>query len=375
MDVKNKKAPFKMRRHDGFTTVEIVIMLGILTIVTMFGLMGITSARASVRLSGAAREYATYIEKARMHSIRNHADDDTDRASVAINEAKTSYNVTMDLDGNGTLETKTIALPNDVSFETVETIAFDWRGRTMSIVEGVTTSNAQVSITLKNGSSSVSVDVTGSGDITVASQVFDDSVPNVNLRVGDLAAAATPTPSQVGVATPTPTPPLTDGSLPTPTPTPQSDATPTPTPDNSGSGSSGSGSSGSGSSGSGSGSSGSGSQPTPTPSPTPRPAATATPTPTPVTPCTITTDPTSELMIGILGTKTIKVSHNSSSPVTITATSSKPSDLQVTPGSVMSVAAGSSASFTVKSKSILGVYNVTFNAGCGSKTVSVTVLL
>lgn len=80
-------------------------------------------------------------------------------------------------------------------------------------------------------------------------------------------------------------------------------------------------------------------------------------------------------MIGILGTKTIKVSHNSSSPITITATSSKPSDLQVTPGSVTSIGAGTSASFTIKSKSILGVYNVTFNAGCGSQTVSVTVLL
>jgi len=359
MDVQKKKAPYKMRRHDGFTTVEILIMLGILTIITAFGLMGITSARASVRLSGAAREYATYIEKARMHSIRNHADDDTDRASVAINEAKTSYNVKMDFDGNGTMDTKTIALPSDVTFETVETIAFDWRGRTLSIVDDVTTSNAQVSIRLNNGSSTVSVDVTGSGDITVDSQVFDDSVPNVNLRVGDLTAAATPTPTPLELATPTPTPPLTDGSQPTPTPTPASDATPTPTP----------------SLGGGDPTPTPTATPTPTPSPTPRPAATATPTPTPVTPCTITTNPTSELMIGILGTKTIKVSHNSSTPVTITASSSKPSDLQVSPGNVKNIAAGSTASFTVKSKSILGVYNVTFSAPCGSKTVSVTVLL
>ena len=361
MDVKKHKAPFKMRRHDGFSTVEILIMLGILTIVTAFGLMGITSARASVRLSGAAREYATYIEKARMHSIRNHADDDTDRASVAINEAKTSYNVRMDLDGNGTMDTRTIALPNDVTFETVETIAFDWRGRTMSIVDDVMSTNAQVSITLKNSSSSISVDVTGSGDITVDSVVFDDSVPNVNLRVGDLASNATPTPTPLQLATPTATPPLTDGSQPTPTPTPGSDATPTPTPDLGG--------------GTPTPTPTPTPTATPTPSPTPRPTATPTPTPTPVTPCTITTNPTSSLMIGILGTKTIKVSHNSSTPVTITASSSKASDLQVSPGTVKNVAAGSTASFTVKSKSILGTYNVTFSAPCGSKTVSVTVLL
>jgi len=75
------------------------------------------------------------------------------------------------------------------------------------------------------------------------------------------------------------------------------------------------------------------------------------------------------------GTKTIKVSHDSSSAITITATSSKPSDLQVTPGSLASISAGGAGTFTLKSKSTLGTYNVTFSSGCGSKTVSVVVLL
>lgn len=75
------------------------------------------------------------------------------------------------------------------------------------------------------------------------------------------------------------------------------------------------------------------------------------------------------------GTKTIKVSHNSSSPITITASSSKPSDLQVTPGNLPSVTTTGSGTFTLKSKSALGIYNVTFTSGCGSKTVSVVVLL
>src|SRR5688572_11150028 len=114
----------------------------------------------------------------------------------------------MDLDGDGDLETKTITLPNDVSFETVETIGFDWRGRTWSTVDGVTTASAQVSIRLRNGTDSVSVDVTGSGDITIDSGVFDDSVPNVSLKVGDLASGATPEPTPDEVATPTPTPDL-----------------------------------------------------------------------------------------------------------------------------------------------------------------------
>ena len=63
---------------------------------------------------------------------------------------KTSYIVTMDLDGDGDLDTKTIPLPDGVEFDTVETIAFDWRGRTWNTVGALTMSNAQVSIRLKN---------------------------------------------------------------------------------------------------------------------------------------------------------------------------------------------------------------------------------
>src|SRR5687767_3717316 len=235
MDVQKTKAPSKIRRHNGFTTVEILIMTTILAIISVFGLMGITRARASVRLSGAAREYASYIEKARIHSIRNHADEAGERANVAIDDARTSYDVTMDLDGDGDLDTKTITLPSDVTFETVETIAFDWRGRTWSTVGGVTSANAQVSIRLQGANDTVSIDVTGSGDITIDSQVFDDSVPTVTLKVGDLAAGATPVPTPVSEPTPeTPVPVATPdpSQLPIDLPTPPDvgDIIPVPTP-------------------------------------------------------------------------------------------------------------------------------------------------
>ena len=352
MPRQNTKANLKTRKHNGFSMVEILVMATIISIVTAFGLLGITRARASVRLSGAAREYASYVEKARMHSIRRHADEESERASVAIDEAKTSYDVTMDLDGDGTMDSRTITLPDDVSFETVETISFDWRGRTWSTVDGVTTANAQVSIRLRNGSDSVSVDVTGSGDITIDSHVFDDSVPNVTLKVGDLASGATPTPTPVAVATPTPeagpTPDLGD-LIPAPTPDitlPGGNPVPTPSPQGT---------------------------PRPNATPTPTPTATPTPTPTPAT-CTISTDPAT-LVLSMEGTATIKVSHNGNSSISITGTSSKPSDLQVTPGGAQTVGAGSATTFTVKSKKSIGVYSITFSSGCGSKMVPVVVIL
>lgn len=338
----------------GFSTMELIITATIVTIVTAFGLMGVSRARASIRLSGSAREYASYIEKARVYSIRRHADQAADRANVAINDNKTSYNVTMDLDGDGNLDTRTINLPAGIEFDTVETIAFDWRGRTWNIVGGLTRSNAQVSITLKNGSSTVSVDVTGSGDVTIDSRVFDDEVPQVALKVGDLAAGALPLPTpNIGSTLPPTdtsggtnpldgTNPVTDplggggGSTtvtnPTPTPTPTSTPVPTPTP-----------------------------TPTPTPVPTPTPAI-----------CTITTDVSSVAMT-LDATTTVKVSHNSPLSLAITGNSSKASDLQVTPGNPQTVAPGGSTLFTLKSKKSLGVYSVTFSSNCGSKTVPVVV--
>src|SRR5215207_9892803 len=77
----NKQTP---RTGRGFSTIELLITATILTIVTGFGLMGISRAKASIRLSGSAREYASYIEKARLYSIRRHADEAARRASVAI---------------------------------------------------------------------------------------------------------------------------------------------------------------------------------------------------------------------------------------------------------------------------------------------------
>lgn len=354
----NKQTP---RTGRGFSTVELLITATILTIVTGVGLMGITRAKASIRLSGAAREYASYIEKARVYSIRSHADNADERANVAINNDKASYNVSMDLDGDGDLDTRTITLPSGITFETVETIAFDWRGRTWNTVGANTESNAQVSITLKYGSDSVSVDVTGSGDITIDSEVFDDEVPNVHLNVGDLTAGTTPvtTPDTTSTTPPIDTTLPTVPTVPTVPTTPTNPTTPTdpttptnptnPTTDpttNPGGGTT-----------------------TPNPNPDPTPKATPAATPTPVV-CTITSNVPS-LILSLEGTATIKVGHSSSSSLSITASSSKPSELQVS--AVQTVAAGSTGTFTVKSKKAIGIYSITFSSSCGSKTVGVVV--
>jgi Tfp pilus assembly protein FimT len=349
----------RAHRLAGFSTIELLVVGTLLTVITAFGFIGITKARASVRLSGGARQLAAYIEKARIHSIRKHADDAAQRATVAINANKTSYDVTMDLDGNGSMDTRTIDLPTGVSFDpldNLENVSFDWRGRTLRTAGGVTEQNAQVSIRMQNSDDSISIDVTGSGDVTIDSRVFDDSVPNVNLNVGDLSASASPAttpvsgPTPAATASPSPVlPPLGDvvpspspilgGGLPLPTPTPASSPTPSPSP-----------------------------SPSPTPAPNPSPHA----SPSPALTCTITADPGVVIMKRD-SSAMIQISHNANTTISITGTSSKPSDLQVSPGGNQNVGAGSFTTFTVKSKRTMGTYTVRFTAACGSKTVPVAV--
>ncbi len=127
-----------------------------------------------------------------------------ERASITINDDKTSYDVTMDLDGDGDLDTRTVTLPGGVTSTLSK--------RSLLIGAVAPQHGWRYHCDQRSGLDqieerydTVSIDVTGSGDITVDSRVFDDSVPNVNLKVGDLATGATPVPTPSIVATPTPT--------------------------------------------------------------------------------------------------------------------------------------------------------------------------
>ncbi|HZI87590.1 MAG TPA: hypothetical protein VFD48_12200, partial [Pyrinomonadaceae bacterium] len=78
------------RKQTGFTTVQMLITIALVTIVSAFALFAIDSARASVRLTGATREFASYLEKARSNAIRRNG------TSVVTIVDQNSYRVDMD---------------------------------------------------------------------------------------------------------------------------------------------------------------------------------------------------------------------------------------------------------------------------------------
>jgi len=257
--------------ENGFTIMQMVITIAIIAVVTGFGVLGITTARAEFRLQNSARLFASYVEKARADSIRRHVASGTESSVETFGPGKNTYAVTMDF-GSG-VETRSFSLESGLSFNTAaKKLTFDWRGRI---------SSAWVfQVFSQSLDKSLPVDVSGSGDITVGEQHFPDQlIPPVVISAvtGDTITDPAPTPT----ATPTPADP---NATPTPTPTPY--PTPTPTPTNNGNG----GDNGNGGSGQGNGNGNP--TPTPTPIPTPTPTPNPSPSPSPIIPeCVVTISP------------------------------------------------------------------------------------
>jgi type II secretory pathway pseudopilin PulG len=132
------------RGERGASIVELLIMLAMVTIIVGYALMRITGAQQFMRMENASRLFISYVEKARLDSVRRHAGPpgalpQPPMSYVQITGART-YNVVMDFDGDGNVDApRNITIPPDqgVFFNTGTTplpitIAFNWRGRAVN---------------------------------------------------------------------------------------------------------------------------------------------------------------------------------------------------------------------------------------------------
>jgi prepilin-type N-terminal cleavage/methylation domain-containing protein len=173
----------------GFSVIELLIVVSILSVVSGFALMQITRARQVMTRENAARQLGSYLEKARVDSLRRHPAASAQMAQVTIINA-TFYSVTIDTDGDGTLDApKVMSLPADsaLQFNTPypRTIYFNWRGRTVDAAGNVATPSF-ITISTTAGPPS-RIDLTTAGQPTLegpaaSSPVTSSSPPAPNFR-------------------------------------------------------------------------------------------------------------------------------------------------------------------------------------------------
>ena len=172
----------------GFTVFELLIVVTMLSTLTGFALFQIATARQNLTRSNSAREFGAYLEKARLDSVRRHPLATAQMAQVSIINAS-FYSVTLDSDGDGTLDApKVISLPagsnlvfND-SFP--RTIYFNWRGRTVDSANSIV---PPAPITISNSYGSTAINVTNAGqsaldDPITTSPVTNSAAPAPNFR-------------------------------------------------------------------------------------------------------------------------------------------------------------------------------------------------
>lgn len=164
----------------GVSIVEVLIVVVMISIVTAFAVIKIAGAQRAMRLNNSAREFVSWIEKARLDSIRRHAMSSGEMARVTIASAN-SYTVTIDQDGDGTLDPpRTITIPasHGTTFAGVTvplTIRFNWRGRPVDASGNLLNLAFSLQFT-PGGINPVPINLTSAGDVSIGETISAGTV-------------------------------------------------------------------------------------------------------------------------------------------------------------------------------------------------------
>jgi Tfp pilus assembly protein FimT len=141
----------------GFSLLQMIVTLAVISILSAFSVMGVARARASIRLQNSMRLLTGRVESARLDAIRRHKS-----TTVEFIDSDT-YKITMDFDGGGVISQRSFDLENGItitnSSSDLPTFDFDWRGRTPQ---------CSTTLTMQNRNSQTStLSVSSAGDVTV----------------------------------------------------------------------------------------------------------------------------------------------------------------------------------------------------------------
>ena len=171
MSVSQQCTQENSRGERGVGVVELVIVIAIVGVVTIFAIVYFRKASTSIRLQNSVRQLASFMEKARVDAVRRHG-----TSSVTFTNP-TTYVVRMDFTSTGAVTDRTYTFQPNIQLASSElpNVTFDWRGRTSTAGTICVTT---FSVKSTNANEGLSVDVSGSGDVTVENQL--PSLPNVS---------------------------------------------------------------------------------------------------------------------------------------------------------------------------------------------------
>ena len=197
----------------GFSLVELLLVLVIIGTVTTLALLGASQARTDIQLATNVDLLQGYLQRAFVDARKRHAGGDA-RAKIIVTSA-TTYVVTVDFDGDGVTEDRTITLTDGVKFDLTggsPTATIDWRGY---IAEG------DVSFALLSARNDRTVlDLSNTGDAFSGPDAPSMPTIAVTTTSADVAASAVvngnkaPNPNPSPTQSPTPLPQCTSGQLP-----------------------------------------------------------------------------------------------------------------------------------------------------------------
>ena len=87
----------------GFSVLDMMICVVIVAIIVTYVLGQIKTIQKPLVRTNAAQRLMTYVQNARSDSIRRHANENNRMAQITVFDAQ-GYNVTMDANGDGTLD-------------------------------------------------------------------------------------------------------------------------------------------------------------------------------------------------------------------------------------------------------------------------------
>jgi Tfp pilus assembly protein FimT len=173
----------------GVSVVELLIVVSMIAVFSGFAFMKIVRARQLMIRANSAQEIVSYLEKARLDSMRRRPSAVSEMAQVSIVNAG-FFSVTIDADGNGTLDApRVISLPTNTDLQFTgtfpRTIYFNWRGRTVNNANAITTPAAITLSSATYGSTVINMSDTGQpsiGTTIISSPVNNSNPPAPELR-------------------------------------------------------------------------------------------------------------------------------------------------------------------------------------------------